>query len=373
MGGVWAAEEFQRRAGAPPDAVASAPGRVNLIGEHLDYNGGQSLPIALTCRTTVAVGRAGGGGEVTSRQSAQGARAYVEGVLRALGLEAADWTVLVDGEVPVGSGLSSSAALECAVAVAAGAAAGLSLSRSEVVEACVRAENESAGAPTGALDQTIAMFASPGQALLLDFASGEQRPVPWDPPGQLLVIVTGVSHTHAGGEYADRRRTCEAAARELGVEHLALAPPSSVDALTDPVARRRARHVIAEQARVTAAVAAAEAGDWAGFGELMQESHVSLRDDYAVSCPELDVAVAAAVGAGAWGARMTGGGFGGSAIALCPPGVAGQVRAAVSAAYSQEGWRAPDFLDGHAGGPAELTPWGPGTGSASRGPTTSPG
>ena len=374
------AEEFVARTGAEPVFVGSAPGRVNLIGEHLDYNGGRSLPIALTYRTQVAAGRRDDGRLVLHSVQAhdedvsvplsalddgmEGWGAYAAGVVWALGLPGdgpdglGGLDLVVDGRVPTGAGLSSSAALECAVAMAVLAVAGESRTSDEIVAACVRAENEYVGASTGSMDQTVAMFAEPEHALLIDFASGDRRSVPWAPPGDLVVIDTKAAHALVGGEYAERRQACEAAAREVGVEWLADADAAQAESLADPVQRRRARHVVTESARVTDAVTALEAGDWPAFGRLMTGSHESLRDDYEVSVRELDVAVEAALAAGAWGARMTGGGFGGSAIALTPPGGADEVREAVAAAYAREGLRPPEFLDGSAGGPAEVGPRG---------------
>jgi galactokinase len=361
-------EEFRGTVRSEPAAVGSAPGRVNLIGEHLDYNGGRSLPIALSCRTYAAVGRRsdgrlvlhslqqGGPVEATASSPAdkvEGWTGYVAGVLWALGVDAG-FDIVVDGRVPSGAGLSSSAALECAVAVAVCAAAGVTRSREELVEACVRAENEYVGAPTGSMDQTVAMFAQQDHALLIDFAGGGMRLVPWTPPGELIVIDTRASHALVGGEYAERRASCESAAVTLGVPRLASAQPGDVEELVDPTEKRRARHVVTEQGRVEEAVRAIEQGGWAELGRLMTASHTSLRDDYEVSCHELDVAVEAALEAGAWGARMTGGGFGGSAIALVPPGRGDAVRDAVESAYAAAGLKAPVFVDGTSGGPAEV-------------------
>jgi galactokinase len=275
-------------------------------------------------------------------------------VVWALDVAGAGMTLLVDGRVPLGAGLSSSAALECATAVAVTAMAGVERSREELVAACVRAENEYVGAPTGAMDQTVSMFADEDAALLIDFADGSRRLVPWRPPGELVVIDTRASHALVGGEYAERRRACEDAAAELGVDHLARAAPEAVASIEDPVRRRRARHVVSETARVRDFVAAVEDGDWRTVGLLMTESHASLRDDYEVSCLELDLAVAAALGAGAAGARMTGGGFGGSAIALADPGETERVREAVRASFAEHGLREPAFVDGRASGPAAL-------------------
>ena len=364
-GGMRVATEFRQRHGVDPEAVASAPGRVNLIGEHLDYNGGPVLPVALDRRTYVAAaGRDDGTLVVESLQQdgavtvsladldsdrVEGWAAYVAGVVWALsdhldgGLTGL--TVLVDGQVPLGAGLSSSAALECAVALAACAVAGRSVLPEDVVAACVRAENEYAGAATGSMDQTVAMFAQADRALLVDFGDDSRRQVPWTPAGELLVIDTKVHHELNDGGYESRRRACEAAAAELGVPLLAAASSEDLDRLQDPEQKMRARHVVTETARVHDAVAALEAGEWESFGRLLVGSHESLRDDFEVSCRELDVAVEAAVGAGAVGARMTGGGFGGSAIALVPPDGAERVKEAVTSAFADAGFHPPEFLD----------------------------
>jgi galactokinase len=365
-------EELRSRHGIDPDVVGSAPGRVNVIGEHLDYNGGLALPLALPSRTSVAVARRTDGRLVVEslqsdehveiavaelRPGVAGWADYVLGVVWALDAAGSGLTLLVDGRVPLGAGLSSSAALECATAVALDALTGSGLSKDELVAASVRAENDFVGAPTGTMDQTVAVFAEAGHVLLIDFAAGTRRLVPWQPPGELVVIDTRASHALVDGEYAERRRACEAAAHELGLEHLAEASPEDVERLADPVLRSRAKHVVSETARVRELVAAVERGDWRQAGRLMTESHASLRDDYEVSCRELDVAVAAALGTGAYGARMTGGGFGGSAIALAPPGGGDELRSAVTEAFAAEGLAAPAFVDGTASAPAAvLTP-----------------
>ena len=368
------ATEYRSHHGVDPEALASAPGRVNLIGEHLDYNGGPVLPVALDRRTYVAAARREDGllvveslqqqGEVAvpladlDSNRVEGWAAYVAGVVWALSDHLGDLpglTVLVDGQVPLGAGLSSSAALECAVALAACAVAGRPAPAEQVVAACVRAENEYAGAATGSMDQTIAMFAQVDRALLVDFADSSRRQVPWTPAGELLVIDTKVHHELNDGGYEARRRACEAAAAVLGVPLLAAAAEADLDRLSDPEQRARARHVVTETRRVHDAVDALEAGEWGRFGELMVGSHESLRDDFEVSCAELDVAVDAALAAGAVGARMTGGGFGGSALALVEPGGAERVQAAVTAAFSDAGFRAPEFLEvPQAGGGATL-------------------
>ena len=349
--------------------TGSAPGRVNLIGEHTDYNGGLCLPLALPQRTTVTV--TARGDDVLSLTSAQesaqwegqvddrpdGWAAYAAGVIAVLrtdGHAVPGFTASIDSDVPLGAGLSSSAALECAVAVSAAALLGLDLdgdtgpeTRRMLADACRRAENDYVGAPTGGMDQTVAMLGRAGHALLLDFTDGGVTPValPLDDDGLvLLVIDTRVSHTLTDGSYGDRRGECAAAASALGVDSLRDAALDLLEGLADPVLRRRARHVITENARVLAAVAALESGDWSGLAEVLDDSHASMRDDFEISCAELDLAVETARAAGALGARMTGGGFGGSAVALVPDVAVAAVQDAVTAAFAAAGHGAPAFL-----------------------------
>ncbi len=351
----------------PVDSVvAHAPGRVNLIGEHLDYNGGRCLPVALRYGTTATVRRAPRGVEVRSRElrwsgapgdRAEGWAAYVVGVLWALGVTD-PLDIALDSDLPIGAGLSSSAALECSVALAVDALLGLDRDRDELVAACVRAETEYVGAPTGGLDQTASLHATAGHALLLDFATGERHSLPFAPEADgiaLLVVDTGVSHRLVDGGYAARRADCETATRLLGLPHLAHATTADLDHLDDGRIRRRAAHVVGEQARVNAFVAAAEAADWPSAGRLMTESHASLRDDFEVSCTELDAVVESALATGALGARMTGGGFGGSAIVLAEEALLPALRLAVGTAYSERGWAPPRFLSGEAAPGASLT------------------
>ncbi len=338
--------------------VGLAPGRVNLIGEHVDYNGGRCLPMALTQRTRATVSprddervRVTSGervweGSVNGLEDAEPWALYVTGVLLALGLEHGV-DIDITSDVPIGAGLSSSAALECSVAIAVNDVFDLGRTSEELVEACVRAEQDYVGAPTGGLDQTIAVYAEPDQALLIDFATGAREQVPFDPSAHglaLLVIDTRVSHELTDGGYGSRRDEAWDAAKRLGLEHLAQAGPD--DDLHDlPEAlMRRTRHVVSEVARVDAFVEALHADDWEAVGPLLVASHVSLRDDYEVSCEELDVTVDVARQAGAVGARMTGGGFGGSAIALVPEERVEAVRAAVTTAFVARGWRRPEFI-----------------------------
>jgi galactokinase len=346
--------------------VASAPGRVNLIGEHTDYNGGLCLPIALPQRTTVSlVARADHALRLSSAQEdevwegtvedrPEGWAAYVAGVvsmLRENGYDVPGFDASIDSQVPVGAGLSSSAALECSVATAVAALVGLDLDdraqRRRLVAACIRAENEYVGAPTGGMDQTIAMLAEPGHALLLDFADGSAIPVelPIEDAGLvLLVIDTRVSHALTDGSYGDRRAECAAAAEALGRPSLRDVPLESVEALDDPVLRRRARHVVTENVRVLSTVGAIGDRDWDALARLLDASHTSMRDDFEISCAELDLAVETARAAGALGARMTGGGFGGSAVALAPESAVSTVQQAVSAAFARAGHAEPAYL-----------------------------
>ena len=339
-----------------------APGRVNLIGEHVDYNGGRCLPFALTRTTTARVRqRADDLVRVVSRgetwegrlESYDGAPSwvlYVLGVLLALDVDPRrDGGLDVDlqSDVPIGAGLSSSAALECSVAVAVDRLLGLGRSADDLVAASVRAESETVGAPTGGLDQAIAVHAEERHALLLDFAADRREQIPFDPAARglaILVIDTRVSHELTDGGYGSRRDDAWEAAKVLGLEHLSMATADQVASLSERLLPR-ARHVVSEVARVDAFVDALRADDWGSLGPLLDASHESLRDDYEVSCEELDLAVSVAREAGALGARMTGGGFGGSAIALVPQERVTAVERAVRTAFVARGWGEPDFFE----------------------------
>jgi galactokinase len=346
--------------------VASAPGRVNLIGEHTDYNRGLCLPLALAQRTTVYLHPRTD--EVLRLSSAQedaawegraedrpdGWPAYVAGVVQALrddGHDIPGFEATIDSDVPLGAGLSSSAALECSVATALAGLLGLDLGdrgvRRGLASACMRAENDYVGAPTGGMDQAVAMLAEAGHALLLDFDDGSATPVelPLDGDGLvLLVIDTRVSHALTDGSYGNRRTECAEAARALGVSSLRDVDQARVEALDDPVLRRRARHVVSENIRVLSAVGAIGDRSWIGLAEVLDASHVSMRDDFEISCRELDLAVETARSAGALGARMTGGGFGGSAVALVPQEVVDDVRTAITRAFADGGLTPPAYL-----------------------------
>lgn len=374
-------EAFERRYGDAPEGIWSAPGRVNVIGEHTDYNAGLCLPMALPHRTYIAARRgADGVVRVASRQAeaswqgvvddvgpgrVAGWPAYVLGVLWALrrrGLDVPGCDLLVDGYVPVGSGLSSSAALSCSTAVAlADLVPGADrLTREELAEDCVLAENVIAGARTGGMDQAIALRAVAGHVLLLDFRDLAAEPVPWtvaDQGWSLLVVNTRTEHTLVDGQYAARRESCERAASQLGVGALGEIDVTGLAAAlgrlgADDVLVRRTRHVVTEIDRVRQAAEALRVGDVRRLGELMTASHLSLRDDFEVSSPELDAVVEVALGTGAAGARMTGGGFGGSAIALVRTVELQSVAEAVASAFAARGWVAPHVLEATASGPA---------------------
>lgn len=377
-GAARARVAFTAAYGYPPTGVWSAPGRVNIIGEHVDYNGGVVLPIALPHRTFVAF--AAREDDIIRLSSAkedepwQGAladvvpgtvdswAAYVVGVGWALhhsGALVPGFDAAVESCVPYGAGLSSSAALECATAIALadipgwdGPAASTVAGRTALADACIRAENEIAGANTGGMDQNASLHCRAQHALHFDTLSGEISHVPFDLTGhglELLVIDTKAPHTLVDGQYASRRATCEAAAATLGVETLREVTDltDALSRLGDDVSRKRVRHVITEIARVDDFVTSFTDDDMLLAGQLMTSSHESLRDDYDVSCAELDLAVETALSSGALGARMTGGGFGGSVIALVPAGEVSRVAEQVAKVFSLAGFTAPAFLIAH--------------------------
>jgi galactokinase len=339
-----AAEAFTARFGSAPDGVWAAPGRVNVIGEHTDYNGGHVLPVALPHTVRAAVARRDDGRLVlASLQHADvdadvtvadltpgtpgGWAGYPAGVVDQVRASVAGGlSLLVDGDVPAGAGLSSSAALECAVALAVSDLFGLGLAPDALIDVARRAENDFVGAPTGILDQSASVLCTAGHALHLDTRDRTWRQVPLDLAAAglaLLVVDSGTTHDHAESGYGDRRRECEEGARRLGVDFLCDVPDvAGLAALDDgteegAVLLRRARHVVTEDARVAEVVALLDGGaDPRETGPVLTAGHASLRDDFQISVPELDRVVEVALDAGAHGARMVGGGFGGSAVAL---------------------------------------------------------
>jgi len=371
---------FRATFGAEPDGVWAAPGRVNLIGEHVDYNGGLCLPMALPHRTFAAVRRrddqvvrlvssldpgdvwtgtlAGiAPGLVSSWVAYAGGPAWS---LAQAGHTVGGFDAAIDSCVPLGAGLSSSAAVECAVALALDEQYGLGLAasgdagRAQLAALCVRAENEVAGAPTGGMDQAASLRATEGHALLLDTVDHSVAQVPFflaEAGLELLVIDTRAEHALVDGQYAARRSACHAAAARLGVGTLREVDDldAALAALPDPVEQMRVRHVVTEIARVEQFADLVRDDRVREVGPLMDASHESLRRDYEVSCDELDVAVEAARAAGALGARMTGGGFGGSAIALVEADAATSVAEAVARAFADRGWTEPGFLIAVAG------------------------
>ena len=377
------AQAFSDVFGSEPSGVWSAPGRVNLIGEHTDYNAGLCLPIALPHRTYAAARlRPDRQLRLHSLQSSEsynlelddirpgnpsGWGAYAAGVLWAFdaaGHQVQGLDVMVDGQVPVGAGLSSSAALECAVAAAVSDLLGLALlsddhARAALAGICVNAENTIAMAPTGGMDQAASLRCQEANALLLDCRDGSVQQVPFDPSAHgltLLVMNTLATHSLVDGQYEQRRASCDEAARQLGVISLREVSidglGQALDRLSDTRVRARARHVVTEIDRVRQTAALLRAGRMSDVGPVFNASHASMRDDFEISCAELDAAVETATAHGALGARMTGGGFGGSAIALVPASRTAEVTTAVVHTFADNGFRVPDIFAVTAGGSA---------------------
>ncbi|MGW1626491.1 galactokinase [Streptomyces sp. NPDC002172] len=366
-------DAFEELYGSAPDGVWAAPGRVNLIGEHTDYNDGFVMPFALPHASTAAVARRTDG--VLRLHSSD-----VEGGVVELSLDALDpgtdqeWTAYPAGvvwalreaghpvtgadvhlasTVPTGAGLSSSAALEVVIALALNDLYELGLQRWQLARLCQRAENVYVGAPTGIMDQTASACCEQGHALFLDTRDLSQRQIPFDLAAEgmrLLVVDTQVKHAHSGGEYGKRRAGCEKGAALLGVDALRDIAYDDLDASLERLGdeaevRRLVRHVVTEDHRVERVVALLEAGDTRAIGPVLTEGHASLRDDFQVSCPELDLVVEAANAAGALGARMTGGGFGGSAIVLAEAADVDTIAKAVEEAFAAAGFKAPRVFE----------------------------
>jgi galactokinase len=350
----------------------SAPGRINLIGEHTDYNLGFALPIALPERTVVTFDPDDSDGIRVASDIAEAAvsipadtapgdvtgwAAYVAGVMWALrraGHPVVGGAMSVASGVEMGSGLASSAALECAVLGAITDATGVSVDRVELARIAQRAENEYVGAPTGLMDQLASLFGEPSKALLIDFRDVTVQPVSFDPEASgaaLLLIDSRARHRHAGGEYTARRQSCERAAADLGVASLRDLQDrgtSVLDAVTDPVVARRARHILTENQRVLDFVAALQTSDLTEAGRVLTASHASMRDDFEITTDHIDLIADIAVRAGALGARMTGGGFGGCVIALVPVDRVDAVGDAVRRAVSDAGYEEPTTTRTHA-------------------------
>ncbi|RKF28066.1 galactokinase [Micromonospora globbae] len=366
-----AAAGFRTRYGEPPAGRWAAPGRVNLIGEHTDYNDGFVLPFALPLRTVAAAaGQDGarwtvwselsdetvtfGADEVAEPGRVTGWGAYVAGVVWALrdaGHDVPGARLAIASDVPLGAGLSSSAALEAAVLTALVDLGGLDLPAERQPRLAQRAENVYVGAPTGIMDQSAAIRCRDGHALFLDCRTEEVEHIPFDLHAAglaMLVVDSHAPHRHADGEYAARRRSCEAGAARLGVPALRDVGIDQLDTalarLDDPETRRRVRHVVTEDQRVLDTVALLRAGRVREIGPLLTASHVSMRDDFEITVPEIDTAVEAALAAGALGARMTGGGFGGCVLALVEVDAAEAVADAVTAAYAKKGFPAPGHV-----------------------------
>ena len=365
-----AAELFAQSYSREPLGVFSAPGRVNLIGEHTDYTGGLVLPFAIDARAWMAAARnddsvvrlvsAQRPGSVVSvaldqlrPDSPAGASwaGYVFGAvwaLREAGHQVSGFDLALDSQVPTGAGLSSSAAVECVTTLAVSSLSGLTLPPLEIARLSQQAENAFVGVPCGPMDQMASAASQAGSVLLFDTRAGTVENIPFHPAADglaVLVIDTRVAHSLADGEYAQRRASCEQAAailevrslREVSIDDL----PAALVTLGDDVLVRRVRHVVTENDRVTQTVELLREAQLAKIGDLLVASHRSLQYDYDVSCPELDQAVDSALAAGAVGARMTGGGFGGSVIALVPTELVDTVISQVATDFADRGFTAP--------------------------------
>ena len=361
---------FQAAFGAGPDGTWQAPGRVNLIGEHTDYNEGFVLPFAIdrTARTLLRrrtdsavrlLSTFGDQGVVHADTrtlfpgAVNGWAKYPLGVVWALqqrGIDVPGFDLLLDSDVPLGAGLSSSHAIECAVITALNELTGAGLTAEEMVLLTQRAENDFVGAPTGIMDQSASLRGSEGHAVFLDCRDQSVSLVPFEAREAglvLLVIDTKVEHSHADGGYASRRAACELGAEALGAASLRDVGTADLERaaeVLDATTFRRVRHVVTENERVLQTVETLSAGGPAAIGPLLDASHASMRDDFEISCPELDLAVDTARANGAIGARMTGGGFGGSAIALTPVEHEQHVRDAVARAFADAGFTAPEIF-----------------------------
>ena len=364
-----AAQLFEKQFGYKPAGVWSAPGRVNLIGEHTDYNEGFVLPFAIDRRTYAAVGlrsdqlariASSFAGEVIefeiskiSKGSVAGWSAYPLGVAWALmqaGATSKGFDLYVESNVPVGAGLSSSAAIECSVALALNDLWGAGLSKNVLAKVGQRAENEIVGAPTGIMDQTASLFGQADHAVFLDCRTLDAKAtaLSLEENGlEIWVMDTRVAHRLTDGGYAARRASCEKATELLGVSSLRDVTVESLEAskhLLDDVVYKRAKHVVTENERVQQTVKLLAESGPRSIGQLMIDSHSSMRDDFQISITELDVAVETALSEGAIGSRMTGGGFGGAAIALIESQKAASLTKAVIEKFQKEGFEKPEIF-----------------------------
>ena len=375
-----AVETYRRTHRSMPEVIVRAPGRVNLIGEHIDYNGGSVLPIAIDHATIVAAGRSDADGrsvEVNAldvgrrnviedlpahhprgHDSEDGHLDYIIGPLKILlekGIDPRPMNCTISSDIPIGAGLSSSAALEVGMLLAARTLVGRSADPKTLAEEAMESEHRFAGTPCGIMDMFVSAAAESGHACLIDCIRRTCRQITLPDSDRLRIVITdtGVRHALADGAYADRRHACETSARLLGVGSLSEVTRSEFDegALPKDI-RSRARHVITEIDRVDRFIEALEAEDLPLAGNILGESHRSLRDDYEVSCPELDMIVEVAdslVDAGVYGSRMTGGGFGGCVVSLCDPNAVEPLRSALSSAYQSRYGRPPSIFETDAG------------------------
>ena len=359
-------KKFLETFSAEPDLVAAAPGRVNLIGEHIDYSDGFVLPFAIKDRTLVAARKRNDSTvriasaqrrnkivTVDINQVKPGLKGewerYALGVLWAMGIkEGVD--LLIDGNVPLGAGLSSSAALECSVATAMNHLFDLGFNLEELARLTQKAENQYVGVPCGIMDQSVSLMVTQGSALLLDCRDLSTKNISFDVASnglELLIIDTQAHHALTDGGYAERRASCESVVVKLEINSLRELSMEQLEnrrALLTETEFVRARHAVTEMKRVLECVDALSNSDFEKVGHLINQSHTSLRDDYTVSCPELDTAVEAALSAGALGSRMVGGGFGGSAIALIQASKTKETIKLIEKAFSNKGFKAPRFF-----------------------------
>ena len=358
--------KFAETFGASPDIVAAAPGRVNLIGEHIDYSDGFVLPFAINDRTYAAVRiRDDRKVRIASIQRRNKVvehnldaikpglkgewERYPLGVIWAMGLTSGI-DIMIDGHVPLGAGLSSSAALECSVATALNHLFSFGYSLEELARLTQKAENDYVGVPCGIMDQSVSLMAHSGSALLLDCRDLSTRNIAFDVASsglELLIIDTQAHHSLTDGGYAERRASCESVVAKLKIKslrELSLEQLETSRTLLSESEFIRARHAVTEMQRVMDAVKVLEAKDFVALGQLLNQSHASLRDDYTLSCPELNTAVEASITAGALGARMVGGGFGGSAIALIHAAHTQATIAAVEKAFADKKFKSPRFF-----------------------------